>query len=78
MSERKKTKIVATLGPSTDTPEIIETMILEGVDEFRINFCHAEHTEVENRIKMVRKVSEKIESNKSILDLSSINQSILF
>ena len=29
MSERKKTKIVATLGPSTDTPEIIETMILE-------------------------------------------------
>ena len=67
MSERKKTKIVATLGPSTDTPEIIETMILEGVDVFRINFSHADHTEVENRIKMVRKVSEKIESNTSIL-----------
>ena len=67
MSERKKTKIVATLGPSTDTPEIIETMILEGVDVFRINFSHADHSEVENRIKMVRKVSEKIESNTSIL-----------
>ena len=67
MSERKKTKIVATLGPSTDTPEIIETMILEGVDVFRINFSHADHSEVENRIKMVRNVSEKIESNTSIL-----------
>ena len=67
MSERKKTKIVATLGPSTDTPEIIETMILEGVDVFRINFSHADHSEVENRIKMVRKVSEKIQSNTSIL-----------
>lgn len=67
MSERKKTKIVATLGPSTDTPEIIETMILEGVDVFRINFSHADHSEVENRIKMVRNVSEKIQSNTSIL-----------
>ena len=65
--KEKKTKIVATLGPSTDTPEIIETMILEGVDVFRINFSHADHSEVENRIKMVRKVSEKIESNTSIL-----------
>ena len=42
-------------------------MILEGVDVFRINFSHADHSEVENRIKMVRNVSEKIQSNTSIL-----------
>jgi pyruvate kinase len=67
MSERKKTKIVATLGPSTDAPQMIKKMIFEGVDVFRINFSHADHSEVENRIKMIRKVSEKIQSNTSIL-----------
>jgi pyruvate kinase len=67
MIKRKKTKIVATLGPSTDTPQIIEKMILEGVDVFRINFSHADHSEVKNRIKMIREVSEKIQSNASIL-----------
>ena len=67
MIERKKTKIVATLGPSTNTPQIIEKMILEGVDVFRINFSHADHSEVKNRIKMIREVSEKTQSNTSIL-----------
>ena len=67
MIERKKTKIVATLGPSTDTPQIIEKMILEGVDVFRINFSHADHSEVKNIIKMIREISEKLQSNTSIL-----------
>ena len=67
MRERKKTKIVATLGPSTDSPLIIKKMILEGVDVFRINFSHADHSEVENRIKIIREVSEKLQSNTSIL-----------
>ena len=67
MIERKKTKIVATLGPSTDTPQIIEKMILEGVDVFRINFSHADHSEVKNIIKMIREISEKTQSNTSIL-----------
>ncbi len=67
MSERKKTKIVATLGPSTDSPLIIKKMILEGVDVFRINFSHADHSEVENLIKIIREVSEKLQSNTSIL-----------
>ena len=67
MSERKKTKIVATLGPATDSPEIIEEMILEGADVFRINFSHAEHSEVVKRIKLIRKISNKLQSNTSIL-----------
>ena len=67
MSERKKTKIVATLGPSTDSPQTIKKMILEGVDVFRINFSHADHSEVENRIKIIREISDKLQSNTSIL-----------
>ena len=41
MIGRKKTKIVATLGPATDSPEILKSMILAGVNVFRINFSHA-------------------------------------
>jgi pyruvate kinase len=67
MSKRKKTKIVATLGPASNSVEVMEEMILSGVDVFRINFSHAEHGEVEKRIKIIRKLSEKLNSNTSIL-----------
>ena len=36
MSESKKTKIIATLGPASNSPDVMEKMILEGVDVFRI------------------------------------------
>ena len=42
----KKTKIVATLGPATSSDEIIEKMILAGVNVFRINFSHADYNDV--------------------------------
>ena len=67
MNYRKKTKIVATLGPATENIELIEEMILSGVDVFRINFSHADHSEVEKKIKTIRKLSEKLNSNTSIL-----------
>ena len=58
MSKRKKTKIVATLGPASDNVEVMEEMILSGVDVFRINFSHAEHAEVEKRNKIIRELGE--------------------
>ena len=64
---RKKTKIIATLGPASDKEEIIEEMILSGVDVFRINFSHAEHEDVKKRIQSIRKISKKLNSNTSIL-----------
>ena len=67
MSNRKKTKIVATLGPASTKVEVMEEMILSGVDVFRINFSHAEHAEVEKRIKIIRELSEKLGCNTSIL-----------
>ena len=68
MSKRKKTKIVATLGPGSNKVEVMEEMILSGVDVFRINFSHAEHAEVKKRIKIIRELGEKLGSNTSILD----------
>lgn len=67
MTIRKKTKIIATLGPASDKEEIIEEMVLSGVDVFRINFSHAEHEDVKKRIQSIRKISKKLNSNTSIL-----------
>jgi len=39
----RRTKIVATLGPATSTPEAIAALIAAGVDIFRLNFSHGTH-----------------------------------
>lgn len=67
MPTRKKTKIVATLGPATSTKEILLKMMKEGVDVFRINFSHADYEDVTERIEMIRTLSEKHGHNTSIL-----------
>ena len=67
MLKTKKTKIVATLGPATDNPEILRKMILAGANVFRINFSHADYEEVVNRIKMLRSISEEIGTNVALL-----------
>lgn len=67
MFKTKKTKIVATLGPATDNPEILRKMIQAGANVFRINFSHADYEEVVNRIKMVRSISDEIGTNVALL-----------
>ena len=56
---RKRTKIVATLGPATDSRETIETMMDCGVNVFRINFSHADYSEVEKRVNIIRTVNKE-------------------
>ena len=67
MPKRKKTKIVATLGPATSSKEILKKMIEQGVDVFRINFSHADYEDVKERIAMIRELSEEYGYNTSIL-----------
>jgi len=50
----RRTKIVATLGPATDTPEQIAQLIAAGMDVARLNFSHGTHKEHAARIAMVR------------------------
>ena len=64
---RKKTKIVATLGPASNDPEVMQQLIEKGVDVFRINFSHAQHEDVKERIALIRSLNEKLNSNTSIL-----------
>ena len=67
MPDRKKTKIVATLGPATSKKEILMNMINAGVDVFRINFSHADYEDVAERIKMIRELNEELGSYTAIL-----------
>ena len=67
MKRIKKTKIIATLGPSTSTADRIEKLIKEGVDVLRINFSHSSHKEAEALIKYIRQVNTKLNTNTSIL-----------
>ena len=60
MPDKKKTKIVATLGPATSKKEVLREMILAGVDVFRINFSHADYKDVEERVKMIRELREEL------------------
>ena len=63
----KKTKIVATLGPSSSESKIIEKMILEGVNVFRINFSHADYKLVKEKIEIIRALDKKLNTSSSIL-----------
>lgn len=56
---QRRTKIIATLGPASDTPEVLEQMIQAGVDLVRINFSHGTVDSHERRIQRVRCCAEK-------------------
>ncbi len=59
---KKKTKIVCTLGPSSDTPEIIEALLENGMNVARFNFSHGTHEEQRGRIMKLREVAERVGS----------------
>lgn len=54
----KRTKIVATIGPSTDTEASILEMIKSGANGLRLNFSHGTHAERDKQIKWIRRASE--------------------
>lgn len=56
MRRSRKTKIVATIGPSSDTREGIDALFLAGVDVFRINMSHTSHDDLKARVAAVRAV----------------------
>ena len=56
----KYTKIIATMGPSSSAPDMIEQLINAGVNVFRLNFSHGNHEGHAANIKNIRKISEKL------------------
>lgn len=56
----RKTKIVCTIGPASSSEEVLEKMCLAGMNVARLNFSHGTHEEHLKRIKMIKKVREKL------------------
>lgn len=55
----RKTKIVCTIGPASETPELLESLIEAGMNVARLNFSHGNHEEHALRIKRIREAAEK-------------------
>jgi pyruvate kinase len=53
------TKIVCTLGPASSSDEVLEQMILAGMDVVRLNFSHGEHSAHKELFDRVRRLSKK-------------------
>lgn len=67
MPHNNKTKIVATLGPATDTKEILTDLAKNGVNVFRINFSHADYEDVKRKVKIIREINAENGFNVAIL-----------
>src|SRR5919197_6588214 len=55
----RKTKIICTLGPATEKPEVLRRLIQKGSDVFRLNMSHASHDWVRNIVPRIRMLAEK-------------------
>ena len=63
----KRTKILATLGPATNTPEKIEELMKAGANGFRFNFSYGSHEERIDQMQWIRDASAKLERPVAIL-----------
>lgn len=63
----KKTKIVCTIGPSSESPEILEELINSGMNVARLNFSHGTHEEHLAKVKTIRKVRRKLNAPVAIM-----------
>ena len=67
MPNNNKTKIVATLGPATDSKETLTELARNGVNVFRINFSHADYEDVKKKVKTIREINAENGYNIAIL-----------
>lgn len=63
----RKTKIVCTIGPASESPEMLEKLMNEGMNVARLNFSHGDHEEHAARITNIRHVASKLDKTVGIL-----------
>ena len=63
----RRTKIVATVGPTSEQEDVLSELVVNGANVFRLNFSHGTHDEHLKRIETIRKVSDKLGQKVAIL-----------
>ncbi|MHB8139606.1 MAG: pyruvate kinase [Smithellaceae bacterium] len=63
----KKTKIVCTIGPASENKDVIQALMINGMDVARLNFSHGSHEGHLQKIQTIRALSEKLERPVAIL-----------
>ena len=56
----RKTKIICTIGPASESPEVFKAMCLQGLNVARLNFSHGSHEEHQKKIDMIKAVREEL------------------
>ncbi|WP_040397522.1 pyruvate kinase [Anaerococcus senegalensis] len=56
----KKTKIVCTIGPASESPEVLEQLVRNGMNVARLNFSHGSHEEHLEKIKTIKRLRRKL------------------
>jgi pyruvate kinase len=67
LKDYKRAKIIATVGPATDTYEAVKSLIESGANGLRLNFSHGNHEEHGQRIKWIRKASKELNKPVAII-----------
>ncbi|SET20285.1 pyruvate kinase [Anaerobranca gottschalkii] len=63
----RRTKIVCTIGPASESPEMLKKLILAGMNVARLNFSHGDYEEHGKRIATIRQVAKELNKNVAIL-----------
>ncbi len=62
-----KTKIVATVGPASNSKDMLRALIKEGVDVFRLNFSHGTHDDHQKVVNFVRELNAEMGTHVCLL-----------
>ena len=64
---RRKTKIIATIGPATSSKEMIKRLISRGVNVCRLNFSHIDHETAKEIITSIKEINQELHTHTAIL-----------
>ncbi len=67
MNTNRRTKIVCTIGPASESDDVVESLILAGMNLARLNFSHGSHQDQARRIRTIREVSARLNIPVAIL-----------
>ncbi|HAJ60206.1 MAG TPA: pyruvate kinase, partial [Cyanobacteria bacterium UBA8543] len=66
-NSQRRTKIVATIGPATNTPDVLKALIKAGATTLRLNFSHGTHDEHQRNIRLIRQTAFELNQPVGIL-----------